>query len=133
MNRLIRDQVWQRAASICEYCQLPQEFIDAIHEVDHIIAEKHRGSTTLENLALACYHCNNHKGPNIASIDPQTGDLSRLFHPRRDVWSEHFHWEHLTLVGRSKIGRATILALNLNGPEQIARRRTLRTGKQFPL
>ncbi|MFO7321996.1 MAG: HNH endonuclease [Chloroflexota bacterium] len=27
------------------------------HEVDHIIPEKHRGATTLENLCLACLDC----------------------------------------------------------------------------
>jgi len=80
---------------------MPQEFIDAIHEVDHVIAEKHRGATSLENLALACFHCNNHKGPNIAGIDPSTGYLSRLFHPRNDDWGAHFRWRgRFSLVSR---------------------------------
>ena len=82
MERRLRDQVWERAASRCEYCLMPQEFTDAVHEVDHIIAEKYRGPTALENLALACFHCNNHKGPNIAGVDPQTGQVTPLFHPR---------------------------------------------------
>jgi hypothetical protein len=51
--------------------------------VDHIIARQHDGATTIDNLALACLHCNRHKGPNIAGRDVATGDLVRLFHPRQ--------------------------------------------------
>ncbi|MBX3436655.1 MAG: HNH endonuclease [Planctomycetaceae bacterium] len=40
------------------------------HEPDHIIAEKHGGETTAENLALACFDCNWFKGSDIASLDP---------------------------------------------------------------
>ena len=35
---------------------------------DHIIARKHRGGSERSNLATACFHCNNHKGSNIAGI-----------------------------------------------------------------
>src|SRR5258708_39599797 len=101
MDRQIRDQVWQRANLRCEYCLMPQLFTDAGHEVDHIIAEKHRGPTTLDNLALACFHCNNHKGPNVAGIDPATGQVTRLYHPRQDRWDEHFDWHGPMLRGLS--------------------------------
>lgn len=94
MDRLTRDQVRQRAKTCCEYCQMPQAFSEPVHEIDHVIAEKHHGPTTLENLALACFHCNNHKGPNIAGIDPTTGEITRLFHPRIDktlrFWLRYF-------------------------------------------
>lgn len=50
MDRVLREQVRQRAGLCCEYCRMPQECIDAVHEVDHIIAEKHRGPSSLENL-----------------------------------------------------------------------------------
>ena len=92
MDRILREHVWKRSGLRCEYCQLPQAFADARHEIDHVIAEKHGGQTTLENLALACFHCNNHKGPNIAGIDSLSGQLTRLFHPRSDQWKEHFRW-----------------------------------------
>jgi hypothetical protein len=58
MDRTLRSQVWQRAASRCEYCQMPQDLAEASHEIDHVIAEKHSGPTTLENLALACFPWN---------------------------------------------------------------------------
>ena len=41
---------------------MPQAFAEPTHEIDHVIAEQHRGPATPENLALACFHCNNHKG-----------------------------------------------------------------------
>jgi 5-methylcytosine-specific restriction endonuclease McrA len=43
------------------------------HHIDHIIAEQHGGATIADNLALACLHCHRPKGPNIASIDVETG------------------------------------------------------------
>lgn len=61
--------------------------------MDHIIALQHRGATTLENLALCCGRCNLYKGPNIAGRDPKTGELTRLFSPRSDLWAEHFWWD----------------------------------------
>src|SRR5208282_2394935 len=90
--------------------------------VDHIIARQHGGSTVLENLALACLHCNRHKGPNIAGTDPKTGELVRLFHPRMDEWNGHFEWTGATLAGRTAIGRVTIHVLAINGPDFLALR-----------
>jgi hypothetical protein len=62
-------------------------------QIDHIIARKHGGGSAEDNLAFACFYCNTHKGPNIAGIDPVSREVVRLFHPRRDVWKEHFFWE----------------------------------------
>ena len=53
-------------------------------QIDHVIAEQHHGATVPENLALPCLNDNLHKGPNIAGLDPPTGLLTRLFHPRQD-------------------------------------------------
>ncbi|WP_414621625.1 HNH endonuclease [Calothrix sp. CCY 0018] len=54
------------------------------------MAEKHGGLTEAENLALACTLCNKHKGSDLTSIDPETGDIVPLYHPRKDQWREHF-------------------------------------------
>jgi hypothetical protein len=91
--------------------------------VDHIISEQHRGETAPENLALACVHCNRYKGPNIAGLDPLTGELVRLFHPRRDVWSEHFAFDDGRITGTTPVGRATVqvLSMNAEGPVQLRR------------
>lgn len=128
----LREAVWQRACSCCEYCLMPQAFADAVHEMDHIIAEKHHGPTTLENLALACFHCNNHKGPNIAGIDPQAGEVTRLFHPRRDEWRVHFEWRGPLLLGKTAIGRATVDVLNLNIRHRVLHRKSLIEEGVFP-
>ncbi len=74
-------------------------------QIDHILARQHGGETNLENLALACVHCNQRKGPNIAGRDPVTGEVVRLFHPRQDVWRDHFEWDGPDLAGRTQIGR----------------------------
>jgi cation diffusion facilitator CzcD-associated flavoprotein CzcO len=100
--------------------------------VDHVIARQHHGATTESNLALACGYCNLHKGPNIAGIDPQTGNLTRLFHPRSDKWREHFRLDGAVVVGLSDVARATISVLAINHPIQTAVRQTLIDEGEFP-
>ncbi len=88
MNRELARAVRERAAEWCEYCLLPQFALPLPFQIDHVVDEQHRGESSLPNLALACPHRNRYKGPNIAGIDPQTGELVRLFHPRADEWAE---------------------------------------------
>jgi hypothetical protein len=76
LARLVRD----RADGQCEYCELPESASVAAFEIDHIIARKHRGQTADDNLAFSCFYCNSAKGPNIAGVDPLTGEITRLFH-----------------------------------------------------
>ena len=90
-------------------------------EVDHIISEKHGGQTVPENLALACVTCNRTKGSDIASV-MEGGVLVALFHPRQQVWAEHFKREGARIVGRSAIGRATVRLLKLDAPERLDER-----------
>src|SRR2546421_11756139 len=75
---------------------------------------KHGGATTESNLAQACTRCNFHKGPNLSGIDPDSGTLVRLFHPRNDIWHEHFVWDGPHVRGVTAIGRATIAVLEIN-------------------
>ena len=81
MDAGLRRFVRERAGNRCEYCRVHQDQ-DPFYgfPIDHIIAQQHRGETELDNLCLSCYRCNSHKGPNIASIDPVTGDMVPLFH-----------------------------------------------------
>jgi HNH endonuclease len=83
MDERLRQTVRERADHRCEYCYLPQnaEPFFAYH-VEHIVARQHGGTDDNENLALACYHGNAHKGPNLSGLDPETGALVRLFHPK---------------------------------------------------
>jgi hypothetical protein len=104
---------------------MPQEYDVLPFQIDHIVSLKHRGSSDAANLALSCYNCNAYKGPNIAGIDSDTDEVTRLFHPRRDQWSEHFLWDGPHLTGRTTIGRTTIDVLSINLPERVELRRTL--------
>ena len=58
----LRKLVIERAAGRCEYCLMHQNVSIYSHEVDHIIALKHGGQTSADNLALSCLSCNRHKG-----------------------------------------------------------------------
>lgn len=132
MDPELEREVWRRAKAICEYCRMPQLFYRARFQIDHIIARQHGGITAPDNLALACFRCNVYKGPNIAGLDPLTGNLSRLFHPRRDDWSEHFVWHGAELVGQSDVGRATIAVLGINHPDVVSVRMSLIAEGVFP-
>jgi hypothetical protein len=90
--------VRQRARDQCEYCRLPQAAFRRGFHIEHIIARKHGGSTALDNLAFACWRCNLRKGPNLSGIDPATGLVTGLFHPREQQWLEHFSAHVATLV-----------------------------------
>ncbi|HEV2962990.1 MAG TPA: HNH endonuclease signature motif containing protein [Candidatus Angelobacter sp.] len=125
MNSNFIRQVWEQAVGRCEYCHLPSAFHPAPFQIDHVIARQHGGNTEPRNLALACIHCNRFKGPNIAGVDPESGEIVRLFHPRRDRWLEHFKWEGLELKGLTEIGRVTIALLRINDPEVVAVRKAL--------
>jgi len=102
------------------------------HQPDHIIAEQHGGEATAENLALACIHCNRHKGPNIASIDPTTGQLTPLFNPRTQNWTDHFVLDGAHILPRTAIGRVTVRLLELNHPGRIRARQALLKAGRYP-
>jgi hypothetical protein len=42
-----------------------------------------------------------------------------LFHPRNEVWSEHFELDGPLIVGLTATGRATIQVLRMNDSGQI--------------
>jgi len=121
----LRQLVDERAQNCCEYCLIPEMAVLFVHQVDHIIAEKHGGSTDAENLALACVICNKYKGSDIASIDVETDEVVRLYHPRRDVWHEHFVLSDTKIQPLSAVGRVTANLLQLNRTERIAERKLL--------
>ncbi|WP_414530194.1 HNH endonuclease [Nodularia chucula] len=121
----LRQQVYARAEGCCEYCLIPNIATFSVHEIDHIITEKHGGLTEAENLALACTLCNKHKGSDLASIDPETGDISTLYHPRQDLWHEHFQIKDAEFIPLTAKGRVTIRLLQLNHRDRIEERQLL--------
>jgi hypothetical protein len=87
----------------------------------------------MSNLALCCVHCNLHKGPNLAGVDPLTQELVRLYHPRRDKWRVHFAWLGASLIGLTPVGRTTVRVLAINEPSRISvREALLREGRSPP-
>jgi hypothetical protein len=121
----LRRLVAQRADHRCEYCLIPESVTFAPHEMDHLVAEKHGGTTDADNLGLSCTLCNRCKGSDLSSIDPLTGQMVALFHPRRDRWSGHFSMEGGTIKPLTATGRVTVRLLQLNQPERVEERRLL--------
>lgn len=120
--RELRVAVVERAREQCEYCQKPDDQTLNLyrHEVDHIIAEKHGGKTELANLAYACFQCNRHKGSDIASIDPQSGEVVQLFNPRTQSWEGHFRLNSDgTISPLTPEGRTTVTLLRFNDPLRV--------------
>jgi hypothetical protein len=103
---------------------LSSAFHPAPFQIDHSIAAT-RGPTELENLALARIRCNRFKSPNIAGVDPDSGEVVRLFHRHRDSRTEHFAWNGPQLKALTQIGRVTIALLLINDPEIMALWKTL--------
>lgn len=114
MEAALRQFVRQRAANQCEYCHLPQRSEPLTFHIEHVIACQHGGADVAENLALACHQCNLHKGPNLSGLDPETGELTRLFHPRLDQWTDHFIHQAGAIIGLTAIGRTTVRLLRMN-------------------
>jgi hypothetical protein len=125
MDRALRSSVRERARGRCEYCGSPESESELRFPVDHIIARQHGGETILNNLALACSSCNYHKGPNVGGIDPEAKQPAPLFNPRSDQWHDHFRWDGLQIIGRTAVGRTTVMVLKMNSPRQLAIRLAL--------
>lgn len=132
ISAALRQLVRRRAARRCEYCLLAEDDAFFAHEADHIIAEKHGGGTAADNLAFACFDCNRFKGSDIASLDPQTGNLVALYHPRTDRWEEHFQIENGILRPLTAVARATERLLKLNFPVRVEIRRKLAVMGRYP-
>ena len=119
MDEQLRQTVRERANHRCEYCYLPQDAEPFfVYHVEHIVARQHGGSDDNENLALAFFHCNAHKGPNLSALDPESGALVRLFNPRLDKWEEHFERNGVLIAGRTAVGRATVGLLKMNAADR---------------
>jgi hypothetical protein len=131
----LRRQVAERAGYRCSYCRSP-EIVGVPMVVDHAIPQSAGGATSLANLALACYRCNEFKGARVNVPDPQTGELVPLFNPCAQEWHRHFAWsgDSLRIVGQTAIGRATVEALRLNNDWLVSARRIwIRAGLHPPL
>jgi hypothetical protein len=128
----LRRLVFERAGGCCEYCRMHTEDRLLPFEIDHVIAEKHGGATSADNLCLACYRCNGFKGSDIASADPVTGLAAFLFHPRRQRWTDHFRLNDAVIEPLTPEGRITVAILRLNLPVVVAQRMVLIAEGRYP-
>lgn len=118
------------------YCRSQAKFATQSFSVEHIIPRYRNGETILENLALSCQGCNNHKHTKTEALDPITKQIVPLFHPRQQLWQDHFAWneDYTQILGLTPTGRATIKELHLNRPGLVNLRRvTFASGEHPPV
>lgn len=130
----IRRQVQEGAKGFCEYCRAPDNFATSPFHCEHIIPQKTGGTNSLDNLAWACPRCNLHKHTKTHAHDPQTAQRVPLFNPRLKNWNRHFMWSEdlLFIIGRTRTGRATVEALNMNLPQRVNLRKALLSLGEHP-
>lgn len=116
--------VSKRASQKCEYCRAPENIFNSNFEVDHITPVALGGTNDHNNFALACPACNVYKSNATKGFDAEKDTEAALFHPRTDVWSEHFRADTKTgiIQGLTPIGRATVARLQINHPIQLEAR-----------
>lgn len=126
MDRALRTLVRRRAGDRCEYCALPQLLVPFVSfHVEHVIPRQHGGADEPDNLALACFHCNLHKGPNLSGLDLESGVIVPLFHPRRDAWHAHFALRGAAIAGLTSTGKVTVHVLAMNALSRMELREEL--------
>src|SRR5438105_3291516 len=104
----LAQQVVARAGDRCEYCRMHQSIQGALFHIEHIVPRIDGGSDDTDNLCLACPSCNLHKSDRTTGIDPDSNQMTRLYHPRMNKWIDHFAWIGYEIVGLTACGRATI-------------------------
>jgi hypothetical protein len=133
MTQSIRQFVRERAGGRCEYCRLPGFAAPAAaFHIEHVIAKQHGGTDDPDNRCLSCNRCNLNKGPNLSGRDPLSGNVVRLFDPRRQSWKRHFERYGAVIVGRTQTGRATVAVLDINDPRRVELRQTIINDGDWP-
>lgn len=128
--------VIDRAKGCCEYCLSQLQFTNHSFSIEHIIPKSQGGESNLDNLALSCQSCNNHKYTKTEGVDPLSGRIIPLYHPRHHQWQAHFAWNDdcTLIIGLTPTGRATVETVHLNEFGLINLRRILYdAGKHPPL
>jgi len=132
--KTLRLLVMQRGEYRCEYCKSPMAFSTQRFQIEHIYPLAKGGESQADNLALACNGCNNHKHAKTSAFDPISKEEVPLFHPRTQIWHEHFGWgeDLTTVIGLTPVGRATVLLLQINRAELLRMRQILKTVHLHP-
>jgi hypothetical protein len=130
----LRREVIERAGACCEYCRTNSEAHSIDFAIDHVIAEKHGGETSSENLSYSCFWCNSYKGSDLSSVDWESGTkvVVTLFNPREQKWDEHFRLDGLEIKPLSSHGRVTITLLQMNASQRLEERKLLIEANLYP-
>ena len=127
ISLFFKQAVKQRANGFCEYCRSPECYSTQSFSIEHIMPVSKNGLTILENLALSCQGCNQHKFTKISGWDAIAEAEIPLFNPRLQDWNDHFTWsgELLEIIGLTPVGRVTVNVLKLNRKQLLNLRRAL--------
>jgi hypothetical protein len=125
LSEELRRRIRQQAGDRCGYCLSPQYLVMGVLEIEHIVPKAAGGSDNEENLWLACRLCNSFKSGQTHGLDPQTGQLVQLFHPRTQTWYDQFEWaqDGTQIIGKTPCGRASVVVLQLNNLVAVTVRR----------
>lgn len=117
-------RIHQLVGPRCGYCRTSSKIIGQPLTVEHILPTARGGTSDEQNLWLSCRRCNEFKRDQVEATDPETGAIVPLFNPRTQPWHEHFAWtaSGTHIIGRTPIGRATVVALKLNNDEIVQAR-----------
>lgn len=112
----LKTQIEKCDRARCCYCLTSEANSGIPMTYDHILPCSKGGTTTFENLCLACRTCNEYKSDSTEAEDPLTGETVPLFNPRTQKWIDHFTWslDSTRVEGLTPTGRATIAALRMN-------------------
>ncbi len=127
-------QVKKRADYCCEYCKSQELFSATAFTVDHIMPQSKTGDDELNNLAFSCQGCNGSKYNKTSGFDTLTLQVTALYNPRKQIWSEHFAWSEdaTVIIGISPTGRVTVEELKLNREGLINLRKIMITTGNHP-
>jgi hypothetical protein len=102
--------------------------------IEHITPLSRGGLSHLDNLAFSCQGCNSRKYISTTAIDPISGEIVSLYHPRQERWSDHFAWndDFTLMLGLTPTGRATIENLQLNRDGVVNLRQVLHSIGRHP-
>lgn len=110
----VREEVRRRAKFLCEYCHTDERWQLVAFTIDHVSPVSKGGNDEIENLCLACFHCNRRKSDK-QFILKESIEIE-IFNPRKMLWKNHFAWsdDNLTVLSQTEIGEMTIELLDLN-------------------
>lgn len=130
----IQRQVRAKFGDRCAYCRTAEFLTATTFEFEHIVPLSAGGQTIFENVCLSCPMCNRYKSDSFTAIDPLSKMECLLFDPQKQTWTEHFAWSEngSEIIGLTPVGRATVVALNMNRSAMIRVRKMWAAMREHP-